>query len=312
VKFGVFGVNFGVCADPDVAAEVAELAEELGFDSLWTGEHVVLPDPQVPPSPAAPLTPMLHPSTSLAWLAAVTEEIRLGTGITLIAQRNPVVLAKEMASLDVLADGRLILGIGAGYLAAEFDALGVDFASRGRRTDEAIEVLRELWSSEAPEFEGEFTSFAGIQARPRPPRRERTPIHAGGMSPAAYRRAVQACQGWYGFAMDLESTAESLDGLDSAEDRVERPDWLGELEISITPRETPTLEDVEAYEDLGVDRLILLIPQRDGAAVTEFMERVAEEMFDDDDDLPEAYDDENVEDDEDLDDYAEDPDRRDL
>lgn len=292
MKFGVFGINFGVCADPDVAAEVAELAEELGFDSLWTGEHVVLPDPQAPPSPAPPLTPMLHPSTSLAFLAGLTDGIHLGTGITLLAQRNPVVLAKEMASLDVLAEGRLILGIGAGYLQAEFDALGVDFATRGRRTDEAIEVLRELWSSEAPEFEGEFSSFSGIQARPRPPRRERTPIHAGGMSMAAYLRAVRSCQGWYGFAMDLESTAESLDGLDEAEARVERPDWLGDLEISITPRETPTIEDVEAYEDLGVERLILLIPQRDGRAVTDFLEQVSEELFDDvDEDFEDVEDD---------------------
>ncbi|HSG89508.1 MAG TPA: TIGR03619 family F420-dependent LLM class oxidoreductase [Pseudomonadales bacterium] len=283
MKFGIFGINFGVCADPEVAAEVAELAEELGFESLWTGEHVVLPDPQMPPSPAAPLTPMLHPSTALAYVAAVTEEIHLGTGITLIAQRNPVVLAKEMASLDVLSGGRLILGIGAGYLQSEFAALGIPFEERGRRTDEAIRVLRELWSSEAPEFDGEFSSFSGIQSRPRPSRRERTPIHAGGMSMAAYRRAVASCQGWYGFAMDLESTAVSLEALEGLEDEVPRPDWLGDLDISITPRDTPTVEDVEAYEDLGVDRLILLLPQRDGAAVTDFLERIADELLEDDD-----------------------------
>jgi len=283
MRFGVFGVNFGVCADPDVAVEVAELAEELGFDSLWTGEHVVLPDPQVPPSPAAPLTPMLHPSTALAFLAAVTDEVRLGTGITLIAQRNPVVLAKEMGSLDVLADGRLILGIGAGYLEPEFDALGIDFRERGPRTDEAIAVLRELWGSDAPEFDGVFSSFSGIQSRPRPPRRGRTPIHGGGMSAVAYRRAVTLCQGWYGFAMDLESTSETLDGLDDAESRFGRSDDLGELEISITPREVPTVEDVEAYEDLGVDRLILMLPQHDAAAATDFLEAVADELFDDDD-----------------------------
>jgi probable F420-dependent oxidoreductase len=283
VEIGIFGINFGVCADPDVAAEVAQLAEDLGFESLWTGEHVVLPDPQAPPSPAPPLTPMLHPSTSLAWVAAVTEEIRIGTGITLIAQRNPLVLAKEMASLDVLSGGRLIMGIGAGYLEAEFDALGIPFAERGRRTDEYIRVLRELWSSEAPEFDGEFTRFSGIQSRPRPARRERLPIHAGGMSPAGYRRAVTSCQGWYGFAMDLESTAESLDAIEAMEDRLERPDWLGDLEITITPRKTPTLEDVEAYEDLGVDRLVLLLPQTEPAAVIEFLESIADELFEDDD-----------------------------
>lgn len=284
MKFGIFGINFGVCADPDAAAEVAELAEELGFDSLWTGEHVVLPDPQAPPSPAPPLTPMLHPSTALAYVAAVTEEIRLGTGITLIAQRNPLVLAKEMASLDVLAGGRLILGIGSGYLKAEFDALGIPFEERGARTDEFIDVLRELWSSEEPSFDGDFVRFSGIQSRPRPPRRERTPIHGGGMSTVAYRRAVMSCQGWYGFAMDLESTAESLAAIDAAIDTLDRPGWLGDLEISITPRDQLTVEDVDAYEDLGVDRLILMLPQDDLGAATDFMERVADELFDDDED----------------------------
>ena len=293
MEFGIFGINFGLCADPAVAAEIAEFAEELGFDSLWTGEHVVLPDPQAPPSPAHPLTPMLHPSTSLAYVAAVTDEIRLGTGITLVAQRNPVVLAKEMASLDVLSGGRLMLGIGAGYLAAEFAALGIPFDERGRRTDEAIRVLRELWSSEAPEFDGEFNRFSGIQSRPRPLRRERTPIHGGGMSNSAYRRAVASCHGWFGFAMDLESTAASLDALEEMEAQVERPDWLGDLEISITPRETPTVEDVEAYEDLGVHRLILMLPQADVATATAFMERVADELFDADDDDDDDDDDED-------------------
>jgi probable F420-dependent oxidoreductase len=283
VKFGLFGINFGVCADPDTAAEVAEAAEDLGFDSLWTGEHVVLPDPQAPPSPASPLTPMLHPSTALAFVAATTDEILLGTGITLIAQRNPLVLAKEMASLDVLSGGRLILGVGAGYLQAEFDALGVPFEERGRRTDEYIRVLRELWSSDAPSFEGAFVRFSGVQARPRPPRGRDTPIHGGGMSAAAYRRAVSTCQGWYGFAMDLESTSESLAGLDQAEAAVPRPAWLGTLEVSITPREMPTAEDVEAYEDLGVDRLILMLPQTDVAGITAFLEEVAAELFDEDD-----------------------------
>lgn len=282
MKIGIFGINVGICADPDAAMEVAELAEELGFDSVWTGEHVVLPDPQRSPSPAPPLTPLLHPSTVLAYVAAATDELLLGTGITLIAQRNPLVLAKEMASLDILSQGRLIMGVGAGYLKAEFDALGIPFAERGRRTDEFIEVLRELWSSDEPTFSGDFVEFAGIQSRPRPPRRAAIPIVAGGVSPAALRRAVTNCQGWYGFAMDLETTAAAIDGLDDAEDEMDRPEWLGDLEITVTPRETPTLEDLEAYDALGVDRLVLMLPQNSLKAATEFMERAADELMDDD------------------------------
>jgi len=105
MKIGMFGMGSGICAQPAIAARVAQRAEALGYESVWTGEHVVLPDPRKAPSPAAPDFPMLHPSTVLAYVAAVTKRIKLATGIVLIAQRNAVVLAKEMASLDVLSDG---------------------------------------------------------------------------------------------------------------------------------------------------------------------------------------------------------------
>ncbi|MDZ7827075.1 MAG: TIGR03619 family F420-dependent LLM class oxidoreductase [Gammaproteobacteria bacterium] len=271
-----------------MAAEVALLAEDLGFESLWTGEHVVLPDPQAPPSPAPPLTPMLHPSTSLAWVAAVTEEIRIGTGITLIAQRNPLVLAKEMASLDVLSGGRLIMGIGAGYLEAEFDALGIPFAGRGRRADEYIRVLRELWSSEAPEFDGEFTRSAGRPVT-GPVRRGASACRS---TPAACRRPAIGARsprlpGLVRLAVDVEIHGEECAGCDrgaGGRSWTVRTGWGGLRNAQVTPRRTPTLEDVEAYEDLGVDRLVLLLPQTEPAAVTDFLESIADELFDDDED----------------------------
>ena len=154
MKFALFGINNGICADPSVMKNVSVAAEQAGFESLWTAEHVVLPDPQAPPSPAPPLTPMIHPSTSLAYIAGVTSTIKLATGITLLAQRNAVVLAKEMAGVDCLSNGRLILGVGAGYLKAEFDALGVEFTERGARTEEYIRAMRELWTADNPAFEG--------------------------------------------------------------------------------------------------------------------------------------------------------------
>src|SRR5262249_4932135 len=199
MKIGIFGIGSGICADPGVAARVAQAAERAGLESLWTGEHVVLPDPQKAPSPAPPLFPMLHPSTVLAYVAAVTTRVKLGTGIVLIAQRNPVVLAKEMASLDVLSGGRLILGIGAGYLEPEFRALGVPFVARGARTDEYIAAMRVLWTADKPSFDGRFVKFAGIQSRPQPAQRGGPPIVVGGASDAAIERAVASAQGWYGF-----------------------------------------------------------------------------------------------------------------
>ena len=135
MKIGLFGIGSGICSEPEIIKEIVQQAEEDGLESVWTGEHVVLPDPRQAPSPAEPDFPMLHPSTVLAYTAAVTKTLKIGTGIVLIAQRNPLVLAKEMASLDVLSGGRLILGIGSGYLHQEFEALGIPFHERGARTD---------------------------------------------------------------------------------------------------------------------------------------------------------------------------------
>src|SRR4029077_3670089 len=122
----------------------------------WTGEHVVLPDPQVPPSPVPPGVPMLDPAVSLAFVAAATHRIRLGTGIIILPQRKPLVLAKELDSVDVLSRGRLIAGFGAGYLKTEFDALGAPYDGRGARTNESIEVIRSLGTREKPQFAGRF------------------------------------------------------------------------------------------------------------------------------------------------------------
>lgn len=279
MKLALFGIGSGICADPEVAAEAARTAEAAGFESVWTGEHVVLPDPQRPPSPAAPDFPMMHPSTVLAYIAGVTSELKLGTGIVLIAQRNPLVLAKEMASLDVLSKGRLILGIGAGYLKAEFDALGVDFATRGARTDEYIDALRALWNQDNPEFAGRYVRFSGIDARPRPVRAGGPPIVAGGHSAAAFKRAVTRCQGWYGFALDVDGTRQCVAGLQSASERHERPRELGDLEISVTPRLRLDSDTVKQFEDLGVHRLIALTPQRSAEELMTFIKRTADELI---------------------------------
>jgi len=279
MKFGLFGIGSGPCAEPEIARSVARAAELAGYDSLWTGEHVVLPDPQAPPSPAPPEAAMLHPSTILAYLAGVTSSIKLGTGIVLIAQRNPLVLAKEIASLDVLTQGRLIFGIGAGYLKAEFDALGVEFSERGARTDEYIEIMRTLWRSDKPEFSGQFAQFSGIQSRPRPVQPGGPPLVLGGASKAAFRRAVEKCHGWYGFALDLDSTSVCLTGLQQAAEKYDRPAELGELEISVTPRHRVTPDQVSQYEEAGVARLILLQPGSTQEDLIDYINSTAEQLM---------------------------------
>jgi probable F420-dependent oxidoreductase len=258
MKIGYFGLNMGVFTNREAILRLARTAEDAGFESLWTGEHVVVVDPQVPPSPVPPETPMVDTIATLAFAAAVTERIKLGSGIILLAQRNPVVLAKELAGIDVLSNGRLLFGIGVGYVKQEFDVIGVPYEERGARVTEHIEAIRALWTQDKPEFEGQFTQISGVQSNPRPIQQPHPPFVIGGMSPPAFRRAVAQGDEWYGFFQDLDATANCIKGLREAAKRVERPASLGELDISITPPGAVDLDMVKRYEDLGVSRLILM------------------------------------------------------
>lgn len=279
MKIGLFGINMNHLAQPKEAAIIAQHAEVLGFESLWTGEHVVLPDPRQAPSPADPDTPMAHPPAFLAYLAALTSTIKLGTGITLVAQRNPVVLAKEIGTLDLITEGRLLFGVGAGYLHQEFEALGVDFKSRGPRTDESIDAMRALWRDPKPSFHGQYYQFDGIQAQPRPTRPEGPPLHVGGASPAALRRTVTKGHGWYGFAMDVATAGKTIARLRAAESRYERPNGLGDIEISITPPKPPTKAMVEDYQALGVSRVIPMLGFYPQVSMMFDLEKLAAELI---------------------------------
>jgi probable F420-dependent oxidoreductase len=279
MKVGIFGINTGPCAAPETAAKVARAAEAAGFESVWTGEHVVLPDPQAPPSPAPPRHPMLDPAVALGFLSAHTQRLRLATGIIILPQRNPVVLAKELASVDVLSRGRLMFGLGAGYLKPEFDAVGARFDDRGARTDEYIDVLRALWSEEKPSFAGRTVRFAGIDAHPRPVQKPHPPIVVGGTSPPALRRAVGKGNGWYGFLRDLDAAKADLGGLAAAQREVERPTALGALEISITPPPRLDLDAARRYQDLGADRLVLLPHARDEGSLLRWVDETAEALL---------------------------------
>jgi probable F420-dependent oxidoreductase len=266
MRLGLVHVNMGSMWRPDPLAEAVRAAEAAGFDSVWAGEHIVLPDPQVPPSPMGPREPALDSLVALTWAAAHTATVRLVTGIVILPQRNPLVLAKQVASLDVLSGGRVTLGVGAGYLEPEFRALGANFAERGQVTDEYLEALASLWYDDHPEYHGRFVDFAAVDAHPRPAQRP-VPIVVGGHTPPAYRRAVARAQGWYGYWLTPDAAAASLAGLRAAAERVDRPAALGELEISLTPRGRLTPERAAAYAELGVDRLVVLAgPEPDGPA----------------------------------------------
>jgi probable F420-dependent oxidoreductase len=249
--------------------QVARAAEVAGFESLWTGEHIVLPDPQVPPSPAPPETPFIDSLIALTFVGAHTKTIRLGTGIIILPQRNPVVLAKEIASTDVLCGGRLIFGIGIGYLKPEFEAIGAPFDHKGPRSEEFLRAMIALWTMEKPEFHGRFVSFGGVNAMPRPVQKPHPEIVFGGHTRDAFSRAARLAKGWYGFALDLETTMRHIEELKAACKEAGRR--FEELEISVTPRSRIDRDEARRFADAGVHRLILLHRQNDGGGVLRFV-----------------------------------------
>jgi len=253
MRIGFFGYNTGPLATPDTATEIAQAAEQLGFESLWVAEHMVVPSPQAPPSPMGPDVHIFDPMLSLTWAAAHTKTIRLGTGILLLPQRHPVQLAKEVATLDVLSGGRVEIGVGVGYLHQEFAAVGVLMERRGQRTDEYLGAMRALWESDSPSFDGEFVDFEGVDTQPRPVQQP-LPIVMGGHSRPAYRRTAKYSQAWYGFRRSPEQAAADIAGITSACEAIGRD--VDEIDISVTPDRRVDAEVVEAYGAVGVHRLL--------------------------------------------------------
>jgi probable F420-dependent oxidoreductase len=258
MKLGYFGFNLGALNNPDSMERVVVAAEQLGYESVWTGEHIVLMDPHEAPSPVPPESNFVDTIASLAFAAAKTTTIKVGSGIILLPQRNPVVLAKELAGVDVLSKGRLLFGLGVGYVPREFETLGIPYEERGARASEHIEVIRTLWTEAKPSFDGKFTSFSGIQSHPMPVQKPHPPILVGGMSPPALRRAVAQGNGWYGFFQDVDATAAMIEALEETAKSVERPAALGRLEITVTPTGAMDADTLKRFEDLGVDRLVLM------------------------------------------------------
>jgi probable F420-dependent oxidoreductase len=280
ITFGLFNMNTGPCSFPETAVRIARVAEESGWDSLWAGEHVVLPEPRTPASPMQPRDRILDPVVALTLLAAHTQRVRLGTGVIILPQRNPLVLAKQLASLDVLSGGRLILGVGAGYLEPEFRALGVPLAERGRRTDEYLAAMQAIWTMEQPVYHGRYVDFAGVQAYPHPVQRPHPPIVVGGQAPGAYRRAVTMAHGWYGWGQDPAAAARAVQDLRAAEVRYGRPAELGRLEINVTPPGPVDRELAARYAAAGVHRLILRPPSHlDEQGLEQFVGITAETLI---------------------------------
>lgn len=282
MRFGIAFANTMTFAGPQGLAELGRTAEQVGFDSVWTVEHVVYPEGyestypydksgRMPGDSSAPVP---DPLIWLSFLAAATDELLLGTGILILPQRNPLVLAKEAATLDWLSGGRLQLGIGVGWLEEEFDALGVPFAERAARTDEHVAVLRAMWSGDSVSFDGRFTSFESLTANPKPVDGA-IPIHVGGHSRAAAERAGRLGDGFF---PAKGNTAELVEIVrQTAVDHGRDPEAIEVTAGSAGVFGDDPVGAVEELAAIGVDRVIVpafLFLSETADAMADFAERV--------------------------------------
>jgi len=253
---------------PELVAQAGRAADAHGLHSFFVPEHVLFfpeyasrypysPDGRIPGDP----TGVLEPFAALAWIAAHTEQIRLGTGICLVPQRNPVYTAKQVADLDYLSGGRVEFGVGIGWLREEFGALGVPFAGRAERTRECIALMKALWCDELSEYRGELFSLPPCMQNPKPLQKPHPPIFFGGESEGALRRVAELGQGWYGFQVTPEALPGHLGRLERALASAGRS--RSDVRVYVLPTVKPERAAIAPYRDAGVDQLIFPFFARD-------------------------------------------------
>ena len=305
LRLGVVLPNLGELAEPDTLVSLAQRAEALGFDGVFLSDHLVLP---TSPSssypyrsdgvfPLRPEYPVLEPVTALSYLAAVTNRVRLGLSVLVLPYRHPVLAAKMLATLDHFSHGRLIVGVGVGWLAEEFQALGADFAQRGSVAEEQLELLKLLWTQDQPRFAGRHYQVEGVSCLPRPVQQPHPPIWAGGTSPRALSRAARLADGWHGIRRAPEDIARVAGELQRLLRQANREN-LGTFEISlragleVTEHPLPpdkrlplrgspqqVAEDVARYAQAGLTYLVVEPRARDARELAQQMERLSREVW---------------------------------
>ena len=281
MKFGLFATFMSPRADRHMIKDFAQQCEGIGVESIWMGEHVVLFDETENPYPGSadgkiPVPPgggMLDTVGTFGYMAAVTETIRFGTGITLVSQRNPVYTAKEFTTLDWLSGGRIDFGIGVGWCKEEVLASGYTWEDRGSRTDEFLQLVRSFWTEETTTFNGQHFQVAPCHMDPKPLQQPHIPIFVGGHSKPALRRAANYGDGWYGFQLTPAQTAPIVEQLH--ENLAAQGRAADDFEIVITPGRIDD-SSIAEFEALGIKRLILhLGSQRQEKVATRLREVAA-------------------------------------
>lgn len=262
MKVGLIGINIGVSSG-DAVVELARIAEEIGMESVWTFEHVMVPVEYASAYPytqdgkmaATPETNMIDPLIVLSAIAASTSQLRLGTGVNILPQTNPLFLAKQAASLDFMSGGRFMLGVGIGWLAEEFKAMGVPFAKRGARHDDYLEALRKVWSGEVVEHKSDFLDWSGFKSYPRPIQNS-LPLVIGGSKGKIFERVARFGDGWFAPTTTLDQISPLFAPLDHALAQCGRTRDT----LEVTTMWVPQMESAEMiprYEELGVDRMLI-------------------------------------------------------
>jgi probable F420-dependent oxidoreductase len=286
MRLGLHALGIGSGATRSVIDAVAAAAERCGFATLWSGEHVVMVDQSESRYPysddgqiAVPAAAdWIDPMIGLSFAAAATSTIGIATGVLLLPEHNPVLIAKQAATLDTLSGGRFTLGVGVGWSREEFDALGIPFERRAARTAEYVAAMRTLWRDDVASFDGDFVSFDSVRVNPKPVTGRRIPIVLGGNSDAALRRVVAWGDGWYGFNLDgVPEVAERIDLLNRLCIDSERDH--DEILLAVALRDL-SVDDVSPLADLGVDELVIVdAPPADAAAAGDWVSILADKWM---------------------------------
>jgi probable F420-dependent oxidoreductase len=281
MKLGISFANSGKFSRPELFAELARNCETLGFESIWTVEHVVIPQPHMPypgskdgQMPGGDEVPIPDPLIPLAYAAAITTRLKLSTGVIILPQRHPLYLAKQLATLDHLSNGRMMVGIGSGWMKEEFDSLQIPFNLRGSRTDESIQAMRLLWTEPAANFDGKQFRFHGVKSYPKPVQKNGIPIHIGGHSLAAARRAGRYGDGFFPTLTSPEKLTELFNiTREEAKKAGRNP---ASIEFSAMAPAKP--DSVKALRDIGVTRIIMAPPSSDPARLRAGLEKIANDL----------------------------------
>jgi probable F420-dependent oxidoreductase len=283
MNFGLIPINI-VINSVDQMVGLAQLAESSGFESVWTFEHVIVPLDYQSKYPyndsgkmgADPEAPLVDPLIALTAVAAATKTIRLGTGVNILSQVNPLYMAKQAASLDFLSNGRFMLGVGIGWLREEFDALGVPFERRGERFDDYVVAMKKIWSGEVVEHDSDFINWHGFKSYPLPTQKPHLPVIMGGAKGKIYQRIARHGDGWFAPIGDPKELALALEDLKAACDTEGRD--YSELEITGMWPGIGGMEAVQALADVGVSRLVIPLMAL-GPNPAEGIQKLAEEVI---------------------------------